>query len=192
MAIAPAPTPTYTAADYLEREVKSEIRSEFRHGEIVEMTGGTPNHNEIVSILNALLRIALRGQPYSIFVTDQRLGIPECNMFTYPDTMVVPKPLELLPGRKDTILNPVVIAEVLSDSTEGYDRGDKFAAYRTIESLQDYLLVDQKQARVELYSRAEDKQWLLTEYCGLEATVELTAVPVAIPLSELYEGVDLG
>ncbi|MEO1149314.1 MAG: Uma2 family endonuclease, partial [Cyanobacteria bacterium J06638_22] len=151
MAIAASRPKTDTAEEYLALEVQSEVRSEFRDGEIVEMTGATPEHNEITSILNALLRVALKGQPYSIFITDQRLWIPEANRYTYPDVMVTPRPPERKPGRKDTVMNPILIAETLSDSTEGYDRGDKFACYRTIKTFQEYVLIDQYRPHVEHY-----------------------------------------
>ena len=128
-----APKPKiYTAEEYLALEVESDVRSEFRHGEIVEMTGGTPAHNEITATLIFLLKTALRKKPYSIFVTDQRLWIPEPDIYTYPDVMVTARPPELKPDRQDTVMNPILIAETLSESTQGYDRGDKFAHYRTI------------------------------------------------------------
>ena len=181
---------TYTAEEYLALEVSSDIRSEFRDGEIVEMTGGTPAHNEITRMSVFLLTAALRKQPYSIFVTDQRLWIPEANLYTYPDVMITPRPPALKPGRKDTVMNPIFIAETLSDSTEGYDRGDKFAHYRTLETFQEYLLISQYQPRVEHYVKQSENQWLFTEYSGLEASLTLTSVEVEIALAELYEAVE--
>jgi Uma2 family endonuclease len=104
----------FTPQEYLEFEVNSDTRHEYINGEIIPMTGGTPEHNEIASILNAALRVSLKGKPYSIFVADQRLWIPDRKLYTYPDIMVVPRPLERQQGRADTITNPVMIAEVLS------------------------------------------------------------------------------
>lgn len=112
------------------------------------MTGGTPNHNEIASNLVALLKATLKQKPYRVFILDQRLWIPGANLYTYPDVMVVPKPLTLQPGRKDTVMNPSLIAAVLSPSTPNYDpcgickaaRSEKFVAYRTIPTFQEYLL----------------------------------------------------
>jgi Uma2 family endonuclease len=179
----------YTAEEYLALEVESDRRSEYRNGAIVPMTGGTPDHNKIASALNALLWFALRGQPYSLFITDQRLWIPEGNLFTYPDAMVIADPVELKPGRKDTVTNPLLIAEILSDSTEKYDRGDKFEAYRTIPSLQEYLLIDQSRPHVEQYGKQSEHQWLFTEHSSLNALVELSSVPVELALKDLYEGV---
>lgn len=182
-------TKTYTAEEYLALDVESDIRNEYRNGEIIPMTGGTPAHNEIVRMLVFLLTAALRRQPYSIFVTDQRLWIPGREMYTYPDVMVIPRPAELKPGRNDTVMNPVLVAEVLSDSTQSYDRGDKFAAYRTIPSLQDYLLIAQDSPQVEQYVKQAENQWLLTEHQGLEASLELSSVEVAIAMVDLYEAI---
>jgi Uma2 family endonuclease len=120
-------------------------------------------------------------------VTDQRLWIPERNLYTYPDVMVIPRPIVLQPGRKDTVMNPILIVEVLSDSTENYDRGDKFAAYRTIETVQEYLLINQSQRHVEQYAKQRANQWLFTEYDGEEAQVALASIPVEIALVDLYE-----
>jgi Uma2 family endonuclease len=179
---------THTPDEYLALEFEAEARHEYRNGAIIPMPGGTPAHNEINSILNALLRIALKGRPYSIFIADQRLWIPEANLYTYPDTMVIPRPLELKPGRKDTVLNPILIAEVLSDSTQAYDRGDKFAAYRTIASLQEYLLIDQSRPIVEQYVKQGENQWLLREYCGVDQRLNLGSIDnVTLPLTDLYE-----
>jgi len=185
-----APQPkTYTAEDYLALEVEAETRSEFRDGEIVEMTGGTPEHNAIIRMFIFLLTAALRKQPYSIFVTDQRLWIPAMNLYTYPDVMITAKPPDLQPGRKDTVMNPIVVAETLSKSTQNYDRGDKFAAYRTIESVQDYVLIDQYRPKVDHYVKQSADQWLLTTYQGLEASFSLEAVGVEIALADLYEAI---
>lgn len=192
MTVAEPKTKIYSPEEYLALEIESEVRSEFRDGEIVEITGGTPEHNEITRMLVFLLTMALRRQPYSIFITDQRLWIPDMKRYTYPDVMVMPRPPELQPGRRDTVMNPTLIAEVLSDSTKGYDRGDKFAAYRTISTFTEYLLVDQYQARVEQYVRQAENQWLLTVYEGLEVKVNLESVSVEIALAELYENVDFG
>ncbi len=132
----------YTPDEYLDFEVNSETQHEYINGEIIPLTGGTPEHNEIVSILNAALRVALKGKPYSIFIADRRLWIPKRDLYTYPDVMVAPRPLQRQQGRTDTITNPLMIAEVLSKSTKSYDRDEKFSAYRTMPSFQEYLLVD--------------------------------------------------
>jgi Uma2 family endonuclease len=179
-----------TAQEYLALEMESQIRSEYRNGVIVPMTGGTPDHNAIAIIFNALLWLGLKGKPYRIFGSDQRLWIPKRNLYTYPDGMVLPNPIELQPGRKDTVMNPLLIAEVLSTSTKDYDRNEKFAAYQTISTVQEYLLIDQYQPRVEQYVRQESNEWWLKKYSGKDAQMILSSVPVKIALSDLYENVE--
>lgn len=189
MTLATSQPKIYTAAEYLALEVESDLRHEYRDGAIIPMTGGTPAHNEITRMLVFLLTASLRKQPYSIFVTDQRLWIPDLDQYTYPDIMVTPRPPELQPGRKDTVMNPLLLAEVLSDSTEKYDRGDKFEAYRTIPTFQEYLLIAQDKPHVEQYVKQAENQWLFTEFHDLDATVALPSVNVTLTLADLYEAV---
>jgi Uma2 family endonuclease len=181
----------YTPDEYLTLEVESEIRHEYRNGEILAMAGGLPNHNEITVVLSALLWFGLKKEKaHRVFSSDQRLAIPGGDFFTYPDVMVVPHPVELRTGRKDTIMNPILIAEVLSDSTEGYDRGEKFASYRSIPTFQEYLLISQDVPHVEHYVKQNAQQWLFTEYDGLDATVTLGSIAVEISLADLYENIN--
>ncbi|MGG6270363.1 Uma2 family endonuclease [Leptolyngbya sp. AN03gr2] len=180
----------YSTQEYLELELASEARSEYRDGEIVPMTGGTPNHNDIAGNLYILLKTALKTKNYRTFYTDQRLWIPAVNLYTYPDVMVVPKPIELQTGRTDTVVNPCLIAEVLSKSTQNHDRGEKFVAYRTISSFQEYVLIDQYRIRVEHHVRTAVNQWLLSEFDDPTATLTLGAVGVEIQIAQLYEGID--
>ncbi|MCS6815550.1 MAG: Uma2 family endonuclease [Cyanobacteria bacterium] len=189
--IAQPETKHYTINDYLELEIASETRSEYRNGEIVPMTSGTPDHNDIAGNLVAMLKAALKGKPYRVFILDQRLWIPGATLYTYPDVMVLPKPLELQTGRNDTVMNPCLIAEVLSKSTQNYDRGEKFLAYRTIPSFQDYLLVDLYQVRVEHYVKQSAHQWLLSEYDDLSATLTLSSIEVLLQITDLYENIDV-
>jgi Uma2 family endonuclease len=190
VAIAPLTAKVYTPDEYLALEIEADTRHEYRNGEIVPMTGGTPAHNELAGDLVFLLKTGLKKQPYSIFVTDQRLWIQERNLYTYPDVMVLRRPIELQPGRKDTVINPILIAEVLSDSTKAYDRGEKFATYRAISTLQEYLLIDQYQPHVEQYVKKDTNQWLFTEYKGLDARIPLATVAVELVLAELYENIE--
>lgn len=192
MTLASSPTKRHSAEDYLALEIASEVRNEYRNGEIVPMTGGTPEHNEIVRMFVFLLTSALRKQPYSIFVTDQRLWIPEPDVYTYSDIMVTPRPVDRKPGRKDTVMTPLLIAEVLSESTQGYDRGEKFEAYRTIPTLQEYLLIDQYSPHVEQYVKQAENQWLFTEHRDLGQNFVLQSVSVDIALDDLYEAVFSG
>ncbi|MCS6960867.1 MAG: Uma2 family endonuclease [Pseudanabaenaceae cyanobacterium SKYGB_i_bin29] len=141
-----------TPDEYLAQEVASELRHEYRQGDLIPMAGGTTTHNELAGSLYSLLRLALKGQPFQVFITDQRLWIPQTQSFYYPDVMITPKPVPLLEGRRDTVMEPLLIAEVLSDSTEERDRGAKFLDYRQIPTLQEYLLIDQNKPYVEQYN----------------------------------------
>ena len=193
MPIALLPEPTIiTADDYLAQEILAETRNEYRNGVVIPMTGGTPEHNFIAINLITILKFALRGQAYDLALADQRLWIPEPNLYTYPDVMVARRPIERKPDRTDTVMNPILIAEVLSKSTAAYDRTEKFAAYRTIASLQNYLLIDQYQPHVELYARTGDQQWLFSEYGQLSDRVLLDAVSVELSLADLYEAIEFG
>ncbi len=188
--IAQVETKTYTAQEYLELEVNSLDRHEFINGEIILMAGGTPDHNEIALNLGGALKLALKGKPYRTFSSDQRLWVPQLNNYTYPDLMVVAKPIELQSGRTDTITNPLLIAEVLSKGTRAYDRDDKFAAYRSIPSFQEYLLIDQYRLRVEQYSKTDANKWIFSEYSCAGDRLMLTSVSVEILLSDLYENIE--
>jgi len=180
----------YTAEEYLELELAAETRSEYRNGDIIPMTGGTPNHNDISGNLYILLKSALKGKDYRIFYADQRLRIPAVNLYTYPDVMVVPKPLELQTGRRDTVVNPCFIAEVLSKSTQNYDRSEKFAAYRTIPTFQEYLLVDQHRVHVEHHVKTAVNQWLFSEYDDSSVVLSFSAFECQIQIADLYENID--
>ena len=188
--IAQVETKTYTAQEYLEAEVNSVDRHEFINGEIILMAGGSLNHNEITSILNAILRVSLKGKPYSIFSSDQRLWVPQLNNYTYPDVMVVAKPIELQSGRTDTITNPLLIAEVLSKGTRAYDRDEKFAAYRSIPSFQEYLLIDQYRLQVEQYSKTDANKWIFSEYSCAGDRLMLSSISVEVSLADLYENIE--
>jgi len=146
---------TYTVDEYLAQEIASQDRHEYRNGALVLMPGGTPNHNQITLNLAGSLNFALRRQPYRVFIAAQRLWIPDRRIYTYPDVMVVGQPVELQEGRKDTVTNAIVIAEVLSQSTRSYDKDGKFAAYRSIDSFREYLLIDQYTAHVEHYTKTD-------------------------------------
>ncbi|MBN8564622.1 MAG: Uma2 family endonuclease [Leptolyngbya sp. UWPOB_LEPTO1] len=180
----------YTPEEYLKLELASETRSEYRNGDIIPMTGGTPDHNELAINLASLLKSTLRGKPYRIFATDQRLWIPARNLYTYPDVMVTEKPLQLQTGRTDTVINPCFIAEVLSKSTQDYDHGDKFSAYRTIESFGEYLMIDQYSVHIEHYVKTAAHQWLLSEYDDPSVTLTLRTFDIQIQIAALYENIE--
>jgi len=187
-------TPTvnkiYTPTEYFALEESTQLRHRYCNGEIIPMPGGTPNHNKITLIFIALLMKQLKGKPYEVFGADLRLWMPEKNTYNYPDVMVIPKPVELQPGRKDTVTNPILIGEVLSNSTKNYDRSEKFVDYRTIPSFQEYLLIDQSRPYVEQYIKQGANQWLLVEYDRLEDSFLLASLGIEISLADLYEDIE--
>jgi Uma2 family endonuclease len=177
-------TEKYSLSEYFERELQSQIRHEYIDGKIIAMTGGTPTHNCIISNLLVALYTALKNQPYTVFVTDQRLWIPERRMATYPDIMVMPEPLIYQEGRKDTLINPVLITEVLSASTANYDREEKFAAYRTIATFQEYLLISQEKYYIEHFQKEGDR-WLFTAYES-DTIIHLNSLGIPIAIADVY------
>lgn len=186
------PTKTYySPEEYLELETAAEFRSEYLNGQIIPMAGGKPNHNKISLNLSSALNFALRKTAYDVFMSDLRLWIPDRSLYTYPDVMVVETPLIFAENRQDTITNPIVIAEILSDSTEKYDRGDKFRMYRTIPSFQEYLLISQTAMQVEKFSKNEANQWVLSEYAEKDAKIVFNSFEFEIELDELYDRIDL-
>lgn len=181
---------THSPQEYLALEIATTTRNEYRNGEIIKMTGGTPTHNEIIGALTVILRLALKGKPLQVFVTDQRLWIPDRQVYTYPDVMVVPRPIALQEGRTDTVTQPILIVEVLSNATKNYDRSEKFGDYRTIPTFQEYLLVDQSQPYVEQYIKQEAHKWLLIEYTNLEDRIVLSSLGMEFRLADVYEDVE--
>ncbi len=180
----------YTLEEYFEFEVNSDERHEYIDGEIVLMTGGLPNHNKAAPNLAATLHFLLKRQPYNVFITDQRLWIPEKRIATYPDVMVMAKPLEYAEGRRDTLVNPLFIAEMLSKSTQGYDRGEKFLSYRTLPTFQEYLLIDQYSIHIEHYLKIDQRRWTLTEYKDLDETIALQSIGCEVAIADLYDNID--
>ncbi|BAZ54172.1 hypothetical protein NIES4103_68570 [Nostoc sp. NIES-4103] len=180
----------YSPEEYLELEVNSEERHEYIDGQIIPITGGTPNHNQIALNLSGALNFLLKRQPYRVFVTDQRLWIPNRQIHTYPDVMVVKTPLEYREGRRDTLINPIFIAEVLSKSTKSYDRDEKFVAYRSISSFQEYILIDQYKMHVEQYFKTENNKWIFSEFEDGEESLNLASIPCQVLLGDIYDKVD--
>lgn len=181
---------SYTAEQYLELEEKAEFRSEYRDGEIVPMTGGTTNHNKISLNLAASLKIALRGKKYDVYMSDVRLWIPRYRQYTYPDVMLIEGEPVYTGTNTTTVMNPSLIAEVLSKSTKNYDQGDKFLYYRSIPEFKEYILIDQYNYHVMQYVKTGEDKWLLTELEGKEKNLSLQTIRMQIQLNELYEQVD--
>ncbi|WP_427161249.1 Uma2 family endonuclease [Aliinostoc sp. HNIBRCY26] len=179
----------YTPEEYLALEEVAEYKSEYIDGQIIPIAGGTVNHNQIALNLSTELNFAFKRQNYHVYMGDVRLWIPERRIYTYPDVMIVAGEPEFFNNRQDMILNPQVIVEVLSESTRGYDHEDKFQAYRTISTFQEYLLVDQTQIYVEQFSKIGKKQWNLREYDAEDEKISLATIPFEISLQDLYNKV---
>jgi Uma2 family endonuclease len=182
--------PYYTLEEYLELEEKAEYKSEYRDGEIVPMTGGTTNHNKIAGNFYAYLKFALRGKQYDIYIGDVRLWIPRYRQHTYPDVMVIEGQPVYTGTSTTTVMNPMLIAEVLSKSTQNYDQGNKFLYYRSIPEFKEYILIDQYQYHVMQYVKTAAGQWTFIELEGESATLSLQTIDFKIALSELYEQVN--
>ncbi len=181
--------PFITPEEYLERERQAEYKSEYYNGEIFAMSGGTHNHSLLTSNFIAVLNVALRGTGCLVFTSDLRVHIPAVGLYTYPDVSVVCGEVDLLDDMHDILLNPVLLVEVLSPSTESYDRGKKFAFYRSITSLKEYALVSQRQKLVEVFRKNEENLWVLHETDEARGTVELASVGCALQLDDLYANV---
>ncbi|MDH6059044.1 Uma2 family endonuclease [Chrysosporum bergii ANA360D] len=179
----------YTPEEYLALEEAADYKSEYIDGEIIPMAGGTVNHNRITGNIYAALNFAFKQQDYEVFMSDIRLWIPEKRMYTYPDVMIISGKPEFFNNRQDVVLNPRVIIEVLSKFTQDYDREDKFQAYRTISTFQEYLHIDQTQIRVEQYFKTGKKQWSLREYDAEDQAIAFNTVPWEISLADLYNKV---
>ena len=154
------------------------------------MAGGTANHNRIAVSVCSALDTALEAGQCEVFNSDLKLRIEAHDLFTYPDAMVVCGSIQYFPNRTDTILNPIVIVEVLSKVTRGLDQGEKFAWYRSLNSLQDYVLIDQYRIHVDCYHRLANGRWLLTEYTSEADMITLESINVEISVRQLYRRVD--
>jgi Uma2 family endonuclease len=183
------PITKVTAEEYLARDRAAELRSEFLDGEIIAMSGGSMRHSELGANLIGEVRAALRKTQCRTFTSDFRVRVSAL-MYTYPGvTVVCGKPL-LADERQDVLLNPTVIFEVLSPSTEYYDRGVKFQHYRGIESLQDYILVAQDEIRIEQYTRLDANTWTLRDYLHAEEVLGIASIGASVPLAAIYERIE--
>jgi Uma2 family endonuclease len=179
----------YTPAQYFQLEEMATDRHEYRDGEIIIMTGGTPNHNRIALNFCRKFPLTVQNQNYDIFATDLRLAIPAYNLYTYPDIMIVKGEPILEIGRTDTITNPQIIIEVLSKSTQDYNRGDKFKFYRSLTTFEEYILIDQYNFYIEQFHK-KTGHWEFRDYHGQEAILTLLSVDFQISLIDLYQRVD--
>ena len=179
----------FTEAEYLAIERVAPFKCEFYRGEMFAMAGGSPMHSLIAGNLIRVLGNRLQGRGCLTFTSDLRVKVEMTGLITYPDVSVVCGELRFADAEQDTLINPTLVAEVLSDTTEGYDRGEKFAHFRRVASLQAYLLLSQRKPAIELFLRAEDGQWSLREAAGMEASLGIPPLHVTLPLGEVFANV---
>lgn len=187
--MATVPKHYLTPEEYLHREKDAEFRSEYFRGEIFAMAGASANHNLIVLNAGASLREQLKKKPCRVYPSDLKLRIESTGLYAYPDLSVVCGEPQLETNCGDVLLNPVLLIEVLSDSTEAYDRGKKFEHYRTIPSLKHYVLIAQDRHSIDCFSRKPDGSWHLASCQVLDGKVELEAIDSQLEAAEVYDKV---
>jgi len=178
-----------TEAEYLAQERGAPFKSEFHDGEMFAMAGGSPMHSLIAGNLIRALGNRLEGRGCLTFTSDLRVKVEMTGLNTYPDVSVVCGELRFADAEQDTLVNPTLIAEVLSDATEGYDRGEKFEHYRRIATLRAYLLVSQRKPSLELFLRNDDGQWSLREASGVESSLEIPPLHISLSAREVFANV---
>lgn len=179
-----------TIDDYLEKERVNETRNEFIAGEIRPLTGASFIHNLIVSNLNHILTEIL-GESFYVITTDLKLWIPEKEVFVYPDVMIIAGEPEFTREKQDILTNPICVIEVLSESTKNYDRGEKFEFYRSVNSIKEYILVDQERIHIEQFTFKEKNNWELHDYNSLGDKFSLSSLGIELKISDLYKRVKL-
>ena len=179
-----------TAAEYLEAERKATGKHELMNGKIITMTGASLKHNRIVSNLIGSINPFLKGKSCDVFPSDMRVNIPTTNSFTYPDITIVCGKPELLDEHFDNLLNPTVIIEALSPSTESYDRGNKFFTYQQIPSLKEYILVDSSSCTVQTIVKKDDGLWQFASITNPAHTLTIHSISQTILVSDVYDGVN--
>jgi Uma2 family endonuclease len=182
--------PFLTPEQYLEIERQAEYKSEYWQGEMFAMSGAAEPHSLLVTSIAAQIYSQLRARDCRTYSNDMRVRVSATGLYTYPDIVVVCGAPQLLDGRRDTLLNPTLIIEVLSPSTEAYDRGRKFEHYQSLDSLKQYLLVASERVHADLFTRQPGGQWLLTSASSLDDTIDLESIGCRIALGESYEKVE--
>jgi Uma2 family endonuclease len=187
----PHSTARLTEAEYLALERAAvDVKSEFYDGEMFAMSGGTRWYSIIGTDLAIHVGNQLRGKRCQPFNSELRVKVEATGLFAYPDLSIVCDEPRFLDREMDTLLNPTILVEILSDTTESYDRGEKFGHYRQIPSLKEYLLISQYAPRIEHYTRQAVHQWLLTEVAGMDAKLPLPSVGITLDLREIFARVD--
>ena len=183
------PQARYSPQEYLELERQTEYKSEYVNGEIFAMSGASEEHNLIVMNVAAALHTQFRGRPCKVYANDMRIKVSPTGLYTYPDVVAVCGEAQLEDAHLDTLLNPTLLIEVLSSSTEAYDRGEKAEHYRRLPSLAEYLLISQDKPHLEHYRRQSDNRWLLSETSQLHAAITLPAIDCTLRLAAVYDRV---
>ena len=182
----------YTVEKYLAMERASETKHEYVNGQIVAMAGATRKHNVIGTNISISLGTQLRRRPCELYSNDMRVQVREDGIYSYPDAVIVCGEPRFADKQFDTLLNPTVIIEVVSTSTEGYDRGEKFQQYRALDSLQQYVLVSQSRRLIDCLTRQDNDQWLLTSASHADAVLQLASIDCMLALADVYEKVMFG
>lgn len=184
------PTTFVTPEEYLERELESEEKHEYFNGEIFAIGRLSARHTWIVTNVVVEFGQQLKKKPCRVASSEMRLRVTPTGLYTYPDVMVICGDVEYAAEQKDTVLNPAVIVEVLSPSTQDYDRGQKFEHYRTLPSLVDYLTIAQERPHVVHYTRQSASSWLLEEFSDLGQSIPLASISCILPLGEVYDKIE--
>jgi Uma2 family endonuclease len=183
----------HTLPEYLAFEETSELKHEFHAGEVLAMSGASPEHSLITANAIAALHAGLAGSPRRIYSSDLKIYSAAADRVCYPDACIICGPIQFHPGdeKRRLVINPRVIIEVLSPTTEAYDRGDKFRDYRTIVSFEEYVLISQTKAMIETFARQADGQWIIAAtYAGLDAVAFIRCLSLNVKLSDIYDGVE--
>ena len=183
----------FTIEEYLELEAHSLSKHEYHNGKIIEMAGGTTTHNQLALIVGAEILMAVRNQDkiFQVYNSDMKIWVEVINRFLYPDAVAVALKPEYYNNRRDIITNPLLIVEVTSASTQGYDTNSKFSYYRSIPSFSEYLLVSQEQHHVSRFFREAPDLWRTSDYYNMEDMIPLQSMGMEIPMLSIYKGVDL-
>ena len=183
------PKHAWTVEAYLAFERESERKHEYFSGEIFAMAGASVAHNIITANIVASLHRHVLNRPCTVFPSDMRLKVVRYNLYTYPDVMVICGDIQYDEPHQDVVLNPIILIEVLSPSTENYDRGKKAQYYRTIPSLREYLLVAQDSQHIEHFTRHAEHQWLFSDLTSDDATFQLATLDCTVGMAEIYHKV---
>jgi len=184
--------PYISPEEYLAIERKAEQKSEYLHGQMVAMGGASERHNLIVTNISRELSLQMKGRPCKVYTNDMRVKVSATGLYTYPDVVALCGETRFDDQLRDTLVNPALLVEVLSESTEAYDRGEKSENYRRLESLVEYLFVAQDRVHIEHYVRQDDNTWLLSDARAPGEAVKLSSIECSLLLSEVYDKVDIG